>query len=124
EQALPEVVDVGAALPAAVRDALYVGAHEMHRVDESRILRYDLTLPLLLAVRYEGQPLRLWAAGKAYRVCQADATHLEAFHQADVFWMDERERLDAWQLTGRVLQSIDAVLPGRTVKVVPTKYPM
>lgn len=124
EQPLPEVVDLGAALPALVRHALYIGSHELHRIDENRILRYDLTLPLLMTARYEGAPLRLWAAGKAYRVCQADATHLEAFHQADVFWMDDRERLDAWQLTGRVLQSIDAVLPGRTVKVVPTKYPM
>ena len=68
--------------------------HELHRVDDDRILRYDLTLPLLLTVRYEGQPLRIWAAGKAYRVCQIDATHLEAFHQAEVFWLDERTRLD------------------------------
>ena len=30
--------------------------------------------------------------------------HLEAFHQAEVLWMDERARLDPWQMTGRVLQ--------------------
>jgi RNA polymerase sigma factor (sigma-70 family) len=124
EQTLPEIVDVGAAPLAIVREALYIGAHELHRIDERRILRYDLTLPLLLTVRYEGEPLRLWAAGKAYRIGQVDAMHLEAFHQADVLWMDERGRVDAWQLTGRVLQSIDAVLPGRVVKMVPAQYPM
>ena len=38
--------------------------------------------------------------------------------------MDHRDRFDAWQVTGRVIQSVDRVLPGRTVKVVPTQYPM
>ena len=75
-------------------------------------------------MRFEGRPLRIWAAGKAYRVCQEDATHLEAFHQAEVLWLDERERIDPWQLTARVLQSVDRVLPHRTVKIVPTEYPM
>ena len=37
---------------------------------------------------------------------------------------DDRDRLDAWQVTGRVIQSVDRVLPGRTVKVVPTEYSM
>ena len=63
---------------------------ELHRVDDRRILRYDLTLPLLLTVRYEGQPLRIWTAGKAYRLCQIDAMHLDAFHQAEVLCLDER----------------------------------
>jgi phenylalanyl-tRNA synthetase alpha chain len=75
-------------------------------------------------VRYEGQPLRIWTAGKCYRLCQVDAMHLEAFHQAEVLWVDERSRLDPWQMTGRVLQSVDRVLPGRTVKIVPTHYAM
>jgi phenylalanyl-tRNA synthetase alpha chain len=105
-------------------DAVYVDAHELHRIGDGRILRYDLTLPLLLTVRYTGEPLRLWAAGKAYRVCQVDAMHLEAFHQAEVFWLDDRARLDPWQMTGRVLQSVDRVLPGRAVKIVPMEYPM
>jgi RNA polymerase sigma factor (sigma-70 family) len=124
EQALPEIVDLESAPKAIAADAMYVDAHELHRIDGGRILRYDLTLPLLLTARYEGRPLRLWASGKAYRACQADATHLEAFHQAEVLWMDDREQLDAWQVTGRVMQSVDRVLPGRTVKVVPTEYSM
>ena len=50
--------------------------------------------------------------------------HLEAFHQAEVLWVDERSRLDPWQMTGRVLRSVDQALPGRTVKIVPTQYSM
>jgi phenylalanyl-tRNA synthetase alpha chain len=53
-----------------------------------------------------------------------DATHLEAFHQAEALWVDERSQLDPWQMSARVLQSVDRVLPGRTVKIVPTAYPM
>lgn len=121
--ALPEIVNLAAAEQVA-RDAIYVETAELHRLDDARILRYDLTLPLLLTVRFEGRPLRIWAAGKAYRVCRVDATHLEAFHQAEVFWLDERDRLDPWQMTALVLKSMDRVLPGHAVKLVPTEYPM
>jgi RNA polymerase sigma-70 factor (ECF subfamily) len=121
---LPEVVDFAEARKTIGDDALYLDPLELHRVDDQRILRYDLTLPLLLTLRYEGQPLRIWTAGKAYRRCQTDATHLEAFHQAEVLCLDERGRLDPWRMTGLVLQSIDRALPGRPVKIVPTRYPM
>jgi RNA polymerase sigma factor (sigma-70 family) len=121
---LPEVVDLVEARKTIANDALYVDAHELHHVDDRRILRYDLTLPLLLTARFEGAPLRLWAAGKAYRVCAIDATHLDAFHQSEALWVDDRSRLDPWQVTGQVLQAIDRLLPGRAVKIVPTQYPM
>ena len=123
-QELPEIVDLTAARTTIASDAMYVEPTELHRIDEGRILRYDLTLPLLLTVRYAGQQLRLWASGKAYRRCQVDAMHLEAFHQAEVLWLDERDRLNQWQMTARVLQSVDRILPGRTVKIVPTEYAM
>jgi RNA polymerase sigma factor (sigma-70 family) len=58
EQELPEVIDLAEARKTIGNDALYVDPLELHRVDEGRILRYDLTLPLLLTVRYEGCPLR------------------------------------------------------------------
>ena len=75
----------------------------MHRVDDQRILRYDLTLPLLLTTRYQGEGLRIWAAGKAYRRCEIDAMHLEAFHQADVLWLDAHQHVDRWRMTSLVL---------------------
>jgi RNA polymerase sigma factor (sigma-70 family) len=121
---LPEIVDFAEARKTIGEVALYIDPLELHRVDDSRILRYDLTLPLLLNVRYEGKPLRIWTAGKTYRQGRIDATHLEAFHQAEVLWVDERERLDVWRITGRVLQSVDLLFPGRAVKMVPTDYPM
>jgi RNA polymerase sigma-70 factor (ECF subfamily) len=124
EVTLPEIVDFTEASTSIGVDMLYVESKELQRVDDARILRYDLTLPMMLTVRFEGAPLRLWATGKAYRQSPRDATHLDAFHQADVLWMDERARLDPWQLTARIIQSMHVLLPGRTMKIVPTEYPM
>jgi RNA polymerase sigma-70 factor (ECF subfamily) len=121
---LPEVVDFETARETIGDDALYVDPAELHRVDARRILRYDLTLPLLTTVRFDGHPLRLWATGKAYRQGRVDATHLEAFHQAEVLYVDERRRIDPWRVTARVLETVDALLPGRAVKIVPTAYAM
>jgi RNA polymerase sigma-70 factor (ECF subfamily) len=121
---LPDVIDFAEARKTIGDDALYVDPLELHRVDDRRILRYDLTLPLLMTVRYEGRPLKLWSAGKAYRLGRIDTSHLEAFHQAEVFWLADREQINPWQVTGQVLEAVDRVLPGRTVKIVPTKYAM
>ena len=121
---LPEVIDFAEAQQTIGNLALYIDPKELHRVDDRRILRYDLTLPLLLNVRSNGGPLRVWTSGKAYRLCQIDEMHLDAFHQAEALWLDDRQRLNAWQATGHVLESVDRVFPGRTVKLVPTQYPM
>jgi len=123
EVQLPEIIDFTGAMQAAA-DAMYIGEDELQRVDDRRILRYDLTLPLLLTTRYEGRPLRLLSAGKTYRRGRLDAMHLEAFHQGEIFCLDERSRLDQWQVTAQALRAVDVLLPGRAVKIVPTKYPM
>ncbi len=124
EQPLSEFVDLEEARKTIGNDALYIDPLELHRLDDGRILRYDLTLPLLLTVRSEGRPLRVWAAGKAYRAGKVDATHLEAFHQAEALWLDDRARFDPWQMTGRVLESVNRLFPGRSIKIVPTRYQM
>ena len=121
---LPEIIDFADARKSVGDAALYVGQEELHRVDERRILRYDLTLPLLLTARWEGRPLKLWSAGKTYRLGRLDAMHLEAFHQAEIFCLDERSRLDPWRVTAQALHAVDVMLPNRVVKIVPTKYPM
>jgi len=77
-----------------------------------------------MTARGAGAPVRLWTAGKAYRHGPVDAKHLEAFHQAEAFCLDEQRRLDQWRMTSTVRQSVDRVLPGRAVKIVPTQYPM
>lgn len=124
EKPLPEIVDLTDARSSIANDAMYLNPSELHYVDADKILRYDLTLPLLLSVRYEGAPVRVWASGKAYRACQTDATHLEAFHQFEALWVDDLEKLDPWQFTGRILRSVDRTLPGRSVKIMPVEYPM
>jgi RNA polymerase sigma-70 factor (ECF subfamily) len=124
EVALPEIVDFSEAQKSIGNEALYIETSELHRVDDRRILRYDLTLPLLLSTRFTGTPLRLWSAGKTYRRCQTDATHLEAFHQAEVLCVEERVKLDPWEVTGRILKCVDGLFPGRQVKIVPTHFPM
>ena len=124
EVALQEIVDFSEAQKSIGNEALYIKTIELHRVDDRRILRYDLTLPLLLSARFTGTPLRLWTAGKTYRRCETDATHLEAFHQAEVLYVDEQVRLDPWAVTGRILKSVDGMFPGRQVKIVPTHFPM
>ena len=122
---LPEFIDYAAARESVTNDAIYVDEGELHHVDDRRILRYDMTLPLLMTKRYEGHPMNLWIEGKVYRrYDRLDPTHLEAFHQAEVFWLGDRKDVDAWRMTTMVLQSVDAVLPGLTVRLVPTKYAM
>jgi phenylalanyl-tRNA synthetase alpha chain len=121
---LPEIVDLAAAHASVVSDAIYVAHTELHRLDDRRILRYDLTLPLLLTARCTGAPLRLFAAGKAYRRGRIDATHLEAFHQAEVFYVDDRDALDPWTVTGQVLKSVEAIVPGRSIRITPNRYAM
>ena len=121
---LPEFIDFTAARASVTNDAIYVDEEELHHIDDRRILRYDMTLPLLMTKRYQGEPMNLWIEGKVYRSGRLDATHLDAFHQAEVFWLGDRDDVDAWRMTTLVLQSVDAVLPGSTVRIVPTKYAM
>jgi len=124
ERELPEIVDWTEAERTIARDAVYVDPRELHRIDAHRILRYDLTLPLLMNVRFEGEPLRLFSTGKTYRVCEPDATHLEAFHQAEVFCLDRRDRVDKWQMMSLVLKSVEEAMPGLPVRITPTSYAM
>jgi RNA polymerase sigma-70 factor (ECF subfamily) len=122
---LPEFVDFAAARAMATSDAIYVEESELHHVDDRRILRDDMTLPLLMTKRYEGKPMHLWIEGKVYRKYDhLDTKHLDAFHQAEVFWLGDRSDVDAWKMTTLVLQSVDAVVPRSTVRIVPTKYAM
>ncbi len=122
--ALPEDIDLDAALAALGGDAVYIERSELQHIDGARILRYDLTLPLLLTVRWTGTPLRLTSAGKAYRSEIESATRLQAFHQLEIFALDERGALDPFWLAGRVLDAVDRALPRAEVRMTPTDYPM
>jgi len=121
---VPEEIDLGEASRRLGGDAVYIDRSKLQRIDGDRVLRYDLTLPLLLTVRWSGAPLRLSAAGKCYRRESESATHLEAFHQLELFALDDRGETDAWDFTGRILDSIDRALPRSEVRMTPTDYPM
>ena len=72
---LPEIIDLDAATNALGGDAVYIDRAKLHTIEGAKILRYDLTLPLLLEMRAApgplaaahetGSPLRLTAAGSA-----------------------------------------------------------
>lgn len=121
---LPEVVDLERAQHQLGGDAVYIERSHLQRIEGETVLRYDLTLPLLLQVRWAGRGLRLTAAGKTYRVEQESATRLEAFHQLEVFVVDQRSSLDVWWFAGRILDAVDRLLPRSEIRVTPTDYPM
>jgi RNA polymerase sigma-70 factor (ECF subfamily) len=121
---LPEQIDLEAALRRLGGDAVYIDRSTLQRIEGERVLRYDLTLPLLLSVRWDGNPRRLTSAGKVYRRERESATHLEAFHQLEAFVLDQRSALDAWSLAGRILDAVDRALPRQEVRMTSTEYPM
>jgi len=114
---LPEVVNLTDALATPAGDAIYVEAVELHRIDDDRILRYDLTLPLLMTLRTSATPSSV-VQRKGIPIRASGCNAPRAFHQAEVFQLDNREALDPWTVTGRVLQSVDRILPGRSVRIV------
>lgn len=121
---LPEEVDLAEAERRLGGDAVYIDRATLQRIDGDRVLRYDLTLPLLLSVRFAGTAIRLLAAGKAYRLDQETALHLEAFHQLEAFLVDDRGAVDRWQMAGRILDAVDRALPRAEVRMTSTDYPM
>ncbi len=121
---LPEDFDLGIAQSRLGGDAVYVDRSKLQYIRAEHVLRYDLTLPLLLSVRWQGSPQRLTASGKTYRREVVSATHLEAFHQLELFAIDERAELEPWDFAGRILSAIDRVLPRAELRVTPTEYPM
>jgi len=121
---LTEEIDLAQAEKRLGGDAVYIDRDKLQRIKGERILRYDLSLPLLLAVKYTGSPLRHVASGKVYRREIESSTHIEAFHQLEVFALDEQGSAESYTFAGRVLDSIDRLLPRAEVRVSPTEYPM
>ncbi|MDX2053002.1 MAG: sigma factor [Polyangiaceae bacterium] len=121
---VPEDLDLDATEKALGGDAVYIERSALQRISGEHVLRYDLTLPLLTTIKLNGSPQRLWASGKVYRKEKESATHLEAFHQLELFAIDDKDTIDGFWLAGRLLKALDNVLPGREVRVSPTSYPM
>ncbi|HEX6241842.1 MAG TPA: sigma-70 family RNA polymerase sigma factor [Polyangiales bacterium] len=119
----PELIDPSVLRPQLACDPVYVPAHQIFRVESGEILRYDLTLPLLMLARGRGAPLRLISAGKVYRNEVESRTHLAAFHQLELLLLEETRALDVWGFVGRVLGALDTLLPGLSQRVYGTTYP-
>ncbi len=92
-----------------------------HRVDDRRILRWDLTAPMLLKSRELSGQHFLMAAGKVYRNVQEDGRSLETFHQAEVLLLGER---DEWKMMGPVTRWLDKLLPEARIRVEQMDFEM
>jgi RNA polymerase sigma factor (sigma-70 family) len=93
-----------------------------HRIGPERLLRWDLTLPMLLASRdLPGEQLFM-AAGKVYRAGQEGKHQLETFHQAEVLLMGKH--MSEWHMMGPITGWLDALLPGARVRVEQMDFPM
>jgi RNA polymerase sigma-70 factor, ECF subfamily len=93
-----------------------------HRVDPERLLRWDLTLPMLIASRELSGEQLFMAAGKVYRAGQEGKHQLETFHQAEVLLIGEH--MSEWQMMGPVTGWLDALLPGSRVRVEQMDFPL
>jgi phenylalanyl-tRNA synthetase alpha chain len=121
--ATDELIDPNRLRSHLACDPVYVPAHQIFRTEDGKILRYDLTLPLLSLAQARGAPLRLISAGKVYRNEVESSTHLSAFHQLELLLLDESPQLDVWAFVGRVLGALDVLLPGLPQRVCSTEYP-
>ena len=92
-----------------------------HRVDDRRLLRWDLTAPMLLKSRELGGQDFLMAAGKVYRNVQEDGRSLETFHQAEVLLIGER---DEWKMMGPITHWLDKLLPEARIRVEQMDFEM
>jgi RNA polymerase sigma factor (sigma-70 family) len=111
EVELPEMLNL-AALEAVLGDDLRdrLPPH-VHWADDERFLRPALTLPMLVAARERPVGARLLAAGKVFRDETVDASHLQAFHQAELLWIGEG--LSPWAAMDWIADMVAQVLPDR-----------
>lgn len=93
----------------------------IHRLDDAAVLRWDLSIPLLLAARGQPAGARLLAGGKVYRDEEEDRSHLQAFHQAELLWTGEN--LGSWAMMEAVEALLDDLLPGHPVRVEECAFP-
>jgi RNA polymerase sigma-70 factor, ECF subfamily len=123
-QDVPEIVNLQEARQELGHDPVYVTQASLHCIDEQRILRFDLTVPLLMWARRRGAPLRVITAGKVYRNDDPSSTRLQVFHQLELLVLAEKSQLDAWSFAGSALKAVDALLPNAAQRIGPADYPI
>jgi len=92
EASLEEIVDIDSMRQVLGKDPTYIPEKSLHRIDQNRILRFDMTVPLLLWAKGKGSPLKVMAAGKVYRNDISSTRHLQVFHQLELMVMAKKNR--------------------------------
>src|SRR5580698_8006096 len=93
---VPEIVEVDEARRVIGSDLQDVPKEFIHFVDSGKFLRYDTTLPLLIAAKNIGAPARLAATGQVYRNQTPSPTRNQSFHQLELLVLDAADALNSW----------------------------
>jgi RNA polymerase sigma-70 factor (ECF subfamily) len=120
---VPEVVEVEQARNIVGREPYYFSTDWIHFVNPHQFLRYDTTLPLLIAARNVGAPARLMAIAQVYRNQTPAPTRDQSFHQFELLVLDEAKALDPWAFMGETLHCVADLFPARSVTIEPFEYP-
>jgi RNA polymerase sigma-70 factor (ECF subfamily) len=120
---VPETVEVEEARRVTGNDRFDLPRDMMHFVDPNQFLRYDITLPMLIAAKNCGVPARLIATGQVYRNQTPNPMREQSFHQLEILILDSRDALDPWAFMGETLHVIADLLPGRDTMIESVDFP-
>jgi len=120
---VPEIVRVDEARAVLGTDSYHLPREHIHFIDSERFLRYDTTVPLLIAARNGASPMRVATTGQVYRNQTPGPTHDQSFHQLELLLMDTRDKLDPWPFMGQTLHVVSDLLPGRNTMIEPVTFP-
>lgn len=104
----------GPTAAAQVRDRIFA-------TEAGTVLRYDLTIPMLIAARGRPAGTVLLAAGKVYRDDPEDREHTAAYHQAEALWIGEG--FTEWDLIEWLTPLLHELLPGSRIRFEETEFP-
>jgi len=94
----------------AVRD----NVDRAYHVSDDKVLRTQMTLTTIKALRGRTPPVKLLAAGRTFRPDREDATHQKVFHQVDGLYAGKEASQD--DLKATMQRVVDATLEGREVR--------
>jgi hypothetical protein len=94
----------------------------VHRAGQDRFLRPELDVPLLMHLRGRAGPLHVLSGGKVYRDEEPSRTRLQAFHQAELLVADRG--LGEWDFMGRLMRTLDVLLPRRRLRQEQVSFPL
>jgi RNA polymerase sigma-70 factor, ECF subfamily len=119
---LVETLDLSAIESAIGAEGMAHLPDDMHRVNDRRVLRWDTSIPMLLAAAGRPADIKLMGAGKVYRNDPVDRTHLQVFHQAEILHVGDD--VEEWDLMPRITRWVDGLLDGSRLRVEQVAYPM